>query len=150
MKVYLKDRLIPGMGYDRRDDRGVTMEGTTRPWLFTSWGLGLQSMEIPLLDRKKGRPPVPYTVRLGFHSEKGERPGKRVFDIRIQGKILLRGFDPVRAAGGPGKAAVREFKGIRVKDALRLDFLPRERRPGRDAAPRVDFVQVLAAQEGKR
>ncbi len=143
MKVYLKDRVLPKMGYARRDDRGVTMKGTSRPWLFTSWGLGLQSMEIPLLDKKKGRAPVRYTVRLGFHAERGERPGKRLFDVRLQGKVLLRGFDPVRAAGGPGRAVVKVFQGIPVKDKLLLEFLPRARKPGPESAPRVDFIQVL-------
>ncbi len=143
MKLYLKDRVLRGMGYARRDDRGVRMRGTDRPWLFTSWCLGLQSMDLPLLNRKKGRKPVLYTVRLGFHAAPREKPGKRVFDVEIQGKVLLRGFDPVRAAGGPGRAVTRVFRGIPVEDDLRLDFSPRARKPGKEGAPRVDFVQVL-------
>ncbi len=60
--------------------------------------------------------PVPagtYTVKLHFAEVFDAKPGDRVENISINGKRVLERFDPVVAAGGPYKAVVKTFPGIR-------------------------------------
>ncbi len=140
MKFSLKDKVSPGGGYERTDDRGMEMEGTRAPWLHASYCRGLQSLDIPLRAKGKGGPPGRYTVRIGFHSG-GRGEGKaRSFDVRIEGKVLLRAADLLGEAGGPGRAVVREFRHVRAGDTLHIDFLPEAR---------VDFLQVLRERGGR-
>ena len=53
-----------------------------------------------------------YTVRLHFADTTFTAPGKRVFNVRINGQSVLSDFDVVREAGGKDKAVVKEFPEI--------------------------------------
>lgn len=68
--------------------------------------------------------PIPYTVRLCFAEPDGLEPGRRVFSVALQGKQVLAGIDVAKAAGGPDRAVVKEFKGIRAGDELKVAFTP--------------------------
>jgi hypothetical protein len=48
-----------------------------------------------------------------------------VFAVRIQGNVVEAGFDPLAAAGGKGRAVVREFRDVRVEDSLTVELLPK-------------------------
>ena len=54
----------------------------------------------------------------------GAEAGERVFSVTHQGKTVLEAFDIAKAAGGPKRAVVREFKGVPVKSSFRLAFAP--------------------------
>lgn len=54
-------------------------------------------------------PGAAQTVRLHFAELWFTAPGKRIFDVAINGTIVLANFDVVLAAGGANKALVREF-----------------------------------------
>ena len=60
--------------------------------------------------------PVPpgkgYTVRLHFVEPTYTEPGKRWFDVSINGNKVLEHFDIFQAAGAKDKAVVKEFPGI--------------------------------------
>ena len=64
-----------------------------------------------------------YRVSLHFAELGGVAAGERVFDIQLQGKTLLKGFDPVAAAGGPKRAIVKVFNGIPAERALDIRFV---------------------------
>jgi hypothetical protein len=51
-------------------------------------------------------------------------PGRRVFDVKLQGRTVLKDFDVVKEAGGVGKAVVRDFKHVLAGEVLTLEFLP--------------------------
>jgi hypothetical protein len=68
--------------------------------------------------------PRPYTVRLYFAEVQEVEPGQRVFDVSIQGQKVLSGFDIARSAGGPRRATVQEFRGVKVDDELRISLAP--------------------------
>ena len=54
-----------------------------------------------------------YTVRLHFAElDKNTPPGKRRFNILINGKIVLENLDVINEAGSKFKALVKEIKGI--------------------------------------
>ena len=65
-----------------------------------------------------------YTVRLHFAELDDVQPGQRVFDVKLQGQTVLKGFDIVKEAG-IRTALVKEFSHIRATDALALEFVPR-------------------------
>jgi len=120
----------------QRDWRGRTFAGTDKPWLFTSGLKGVTSFRVPLLEKgEKGK----YTVRLGFTPLKGDQAGARVFDVKLQGKTVLEKFDLVNAAGGVGRVAVKEFKGIAVEGDLRVELTP----PGLKGAAAIDVDRKL-------
>jgi uncharacterized repeat protein (TIGR04076 family) len=50
-----------------------------------------------------------YRLRLHFAEVYHGQEGKRVFDVRAEGRTLLKDFDIVEEAGGAYKALVREF-----------------------------------------
>ena len=65
-----------------------------------------------------------YTVRLYFAEVEDMRAGERIFNVSLQGKPVLKDFDIVREAGGANRCAVKEFKGVPVKDSLKVALTP--------------------------
>ena len=70
-----------------------------------------------------------FTVRLHFAEPEHTQPGRRVFDVALQGRSVLEAFDIVRAAGGPRRAVVREFKGVKATEELEIALTSRTGRP---------------------
>lgn len=140
-----------GMGYFFRDHRGVNIEGTDKPWLFTSGCRGLLRCELPLIDDVNNPNPGLYTVQLGFNAPPGDKPGQRAFDIKLQDNIVLKNFDILKSAGKPNKAVIKEFNGISVKNTLTLELLPKTTNPKIDHAPLINFIKVIreATHSGK-
>jgi outer membrane protein assembly factor BamB len=104
----------------QRDWRGRTFVGTDKPWVFTSGLKGMTKFSVPLLEKgAKGK----YTVRLGFTPLPGDRVGGRVFDVKLQGKTVLKNFDVAKAAGGVGRVVVREFKDVEVTGNLQVELI---------------------------
>lgn len=139
----LQDEVLTGMGYFNRDFRNKTFEGSDKPWLFASGCLGLLRCEVPLIEDSLTEPKT-YTVRLGFSTSQGERPGQRVFDIRLQGDIVAEAFDTCTAAGKSDLALVKEFTGIKVTDSLKLELVPKVQNPTVSQVPILNFIQVVS------
>ncbi len=68
--------------------------------------------------------PRPYTVRLYFAETEEYGIGRRLFNVSLQDRQVLEAFDIVKEAGGPNRPVVKEFKGINVKDDLRVTLAP--------------------------
>ncbi len=167
VKFDLNDEVLPGgppMGYFCSDFKGTAlvpsevegMEGSRKSWLFTSGCQGLIRCELPLIDDTAGQKPATYTVRLGFNALPGDRQGQRVFDIKLQGRVVLKNFDILQTAGEPppggnpksNKAVVKEFDGIRVENVLALELVPKQANPQPEQAPIINFIEVI--KEGSR
>ena len=150
VKFDLKVEILPGMGYFCRDFKGLDVEGTDKPWLFTSGCRGMLHCEVPLTDDAEGETST-YTVRLGFNALPEDRQGQRVFDIKLQDKVVLEGFDILATAGHANRAVVKEFKGIEAGSALVLELLPKlslnktngSANPNMDQAPILNCIEVI-------
>ena len=70
-----------------------------------------------------------YTVRLYFAELQDAKPGERVFDVALQGQVVLEAFDIARIAGGPRRELVKEFKGIKGVGELVATLAPRAGEP---------------------
>ena len=81
----------PGGKYVQRSSSYTPIAGTDDPWLFTSSATGLKTCEVPLLEPADGT--ALYSVRLGFSDPVNSRPGQRVFDVKLQGKLVLENLD---------------------------------------------------------
>jgi len=143
LKFALNEKVADGMGPFAREFRRSRIAGTSRPWLFSSGCAGLLRCELPLIDDLLGETPGRYTLRLGFAAPKGDRPGQRVFDVKVQGKIVVTGLDIVKEAGAPDKAVVKQVMGIEVKNVLVLELVPRKNGPAKAEAPVINFIEAV-------
>lgn len=131
----------PGGGPFVRGTDFTSVGATTSPWLFATGFQGLRRFEIPLLGPGDGK--ALYTVRLHFAELDGASPGDRVFDIAVQGKTEAIAFDPVAAAGGPGRAVVKEFASVPIDGSLAIEFTSKARSPGPRSAPVLQAIEVV-------
>ncbi|MDP2897563.1 MAG: PQQ-binding-like beta-propeller repeat protein [bacterium] len=141
MKLALNERILPNMGYFDHNFRGVEIEGTDKPWVFASGCRGLIKCEVPLLD--KGEESAAYSIRLYFAAPPDDHPGERVFHVKLQGEVVLRDFDIVRAAGATGKAVVKEFKRLPVRENLTVEFVPKSGNPTVAEAPLINGIEIV-------
>ncbi|MFQ5730499.1 MAG: PQQ-binding-like beta-propeller repeat protein [Planctomycetaceae bacterium] len=135
----------PGVGYFksfvRRSNIHTPIKGTQRDFLFASGERGIKRCVIPLTRPQDGK--ARYLIRLGFCALPGDRPGQRVFDIRLNGKTVVKRFDAAVVGGGPDRAIWRAFT-IEAEHHAVLDFVSRL------PSPRLDQLPILNAVEIRR
>jgi hypothetical protein len=85
--------------------------------------------------------PRPYTVRLYFAEIEGCEIGRRLFNVSLQDRQVLEAFDIVKEAGGANRPVVKEFKGIKVKDDLRVTLTPAS---AGQASPLLCGIEIIA------
>lgn len=84
-------------------------------------------------------PPRRFTVRLHFAEVLGAAPGKRVFDLSLQGQVVAKNLDVAQAAGGQRTALVSEFRDVAAAETLVITFTPKSK----DAAsPMLSGLEV--------
>jgi len=133
--------FAPGGSFVVRNAAYTPIAGTEDPWLFATAARGLVRCGIPLLSKGDGK--ALYRVRLAFADPENDQPGRRVFDVKLQGKPVLEGFDIAAASGGRDRAVVREFAGVEVTDKLVIELVPREAKPTPQQAPILQGVEVI-------
>ena len=108
--------------------------GTQTPWLYTSGLAGPLKFTVPLSDDQPAR----YTIALHFAETEDGTLGRRVFDVRLQGKTVVSGLDIAAAAGGADRAWKREFQNIAANGTLTVELVP-----VRGKAPLICSLEVL-------
>jgi hypothetical protein len=141
LQFKLDTAFTPGGSYVARSASYTPISGTEEPWLFASAARGLTRCAIPLLGPNDGL--ALYRVRLGFTDPDNDRPGARVFDVKLQGKTVLEALDIAAEAGGRDKATVREFPGIEVAGKLVIELVPKVRKPAPEQAPILQSVEIV-------
>jgi hypothetical protein len=89
-------------------------------WVAASGLLGVKSLRIPLAGID---PTVPMTLRLYFTEPEHDRPGRRLFDVLLDGKPAIEDLDVLRESGGRRRTLVRELTGV-TYSGRRADRLP--------------------------
>ena len=98
---------------------------------------------VPLsLDGRAVAPQRSFTVRLHFAELDDVGPGQRVFDVKLQGEVVLKGFDVVREAGAARRAVVREFEHVSAGQALELEFSPAAQPVTAATAPIISGIEL--------
>jgi hypothetical protein len=114
----------------------------TDPQIRFEWGRTLPAVLQPL-ERPVQLPERSFTVSLYFAEPDGLAPGQRVFSVRLQGQQVLNDFDVAREADGPDRGLVRQFSGVRVKQALEIDFVASTEKPAILCG--VEMIEEVAA-----
>lgn len=136
-----KHQFANGGNFYALNEKSFPVANTVTPWVFSSGARGLTRAEIPLIG--KDQPAATYTVRLYFSGLEKDQPGRRVFDIKLQGRTVKQGFDPIAAAGGSQRAQVIEFKEIPVAGNLLLELAPAMKDADAAHQPLLSGVEVL-------
>jgi hypothetical protein len=116
----------------------LTLKPTGYEWVAASAFVGPLKLEITLSGEPAGR--ESYTVRLHFAELENKEPGRRLFNVRLQGREVLKGFDIAKEAGGVDTPIVKTFTKIEVADTLTIECLPVS--PA-EAAPLLSGVEVI-------
>ncbi|HTT63639.1 MAG TPA: malectin domain-containing carbohydrate-binding protein [Bryobacteraceae bacterium] len=128
--TWLPDRYFEGGGHPRAPYRQFIAR-TSDPLLYQNGRLGVIAYNIPLK-------PGTYELKLHFVEpvygpglETGGGENSRVFDILLNGKMVIENFDIVSDANGPLIADVRVFKDVHPgpDGILRVGFHPKRERP---------------------
>lgn len=112
----------------------IGIEGTDDPAIYRTerWSMEKFIAEVP--DGK-------YTVRLHFAETYPDIDidGPRIFDVKIQGKAVLKDFNVSKQAGGVRKALVKTFRGIEVNNGmLEITFVPNMQNP------EINGIEIIA------
>jgi len=141
LPLKLDTAFVSGGSFVAHSAAYTPIAGTEEPWLFTSAARGLTRCAMPLLGAGDGL--SVYRVRLAFADPDNDRPGARVFDVKLQGKTVFKGLDIAAAAGGRDKAVFREFGGIEVADKLVIELVSSSRKPAPGQVPILQAVEVI-------
>jgi outer membrane protein assembly factor BamB len=136
----LQTELLQGGGYVSHNSEAEATTDSEHSWVFASYARGLRRCVVPLIDERDG--PADYRVVLYFADAENEQQGRRVFDIALQGKVVVEGFDIVKEAGG-SKRAARQFQDVKVDRNLEIELIPKgDQISSMDQAPVLCGLQV--------
>ena len=54
-----------------------------------------------------------------------EKPGERVFDIKLQGETILRKISIAHEAGGPYKPFIKTIQHVAASDWMEIEIVPK-------------------------
>lgn len=110
-------------------------------WVTSSGYKNVNEISVSLGSMSE---PQGYNVKLYFSEPDKVSAGKRVFDVEIEGKKVLTGFDIAAEAGGSCRTIIKEFQGIRAKGTLTIRLTPT---PGASVrAPVICGVELIAVE----
>jgi outer membrane protein assembly factor BamB len=127
----------------RRSIGDVPVENTDVPFVFDAVALGLKRYCVPVTTRADGK--GIFTVRLGFRSLENDRPGQRVFDVRLNGSTVLKNFDILKEAGKANRAVWKEFT-LALDGDLILDLVAKIENPSLRQMPIISGMQIQAKE----
>jgi outer membrane protein assembly factor BamB len=125
LQVPVTVELAANGRYYRENANQVRVEGTPSAWLYASGGEGGQTITLnvgPGEDRS-------FTVRLHFAEIADLQPGGRVFDVRVQDQPVAESLDVVAEAKGTRRVLLKEVRGVKASDTLKIELYGRSGRP---------------------
>jgi hypothetical protein len=136
--VWSRDRELRSGGWGFRGRTKVVttprpIAGTTEDRLYRTARVGSGGAFAYTFS---AAPAGAYSVELGFAEIAGARVGRRVFDVRVDGRIVLRRLDVARA--GPRHALLKTLRiEHRRNGPLTIRFVPRHQ-----SSPMVSSIRV--------
>ncbi len=141
LRLPLQVAFYPGGGYLKRNSDYTVIDNTDDPWLFAGGIRGLRRVVIPLL--RPGDGTALYKVRLGLADPDQAEPGHRVFDVKLQGRLVRKGVDIAELSGGRNRAMWLEFTDVEVSDQLTVELVAGKPRPASSEAPVLQAIGVV-------
>lgn len=115
-----------GEVYPSVSEYSTTIQGTDRPWLYTSWAEGIEQLTVPLLGKDDA--PATYRVRLHFARVSTDTEPALV-DVLMQGRPVLEGIRLDSTGGSTATAVVHEIDGVNVTDHLLIELKSKQGTP---------------------
>jgi hypothetical protein len=112
----LKVEFFSGGEYVSHAALSPTATGLPCP-IRSSFAQGIKRCTLPLRGEADG--PAEYTIRLYFPPAANSGADKATFDIKLQGNVVAKAFNPGQAEQG----ASLELTGIRVDRNLEIEFV---------------------------
>ena len=138
--------LYPGGRDVRRSSQYTPVENTAEPFVFASAIVGVKQCILPVTTPTDGE--GTFKVKLGFAALPGDKPGRRVFDVRLNGKTVLKDFDVIKEAGKTDRAVWKEFTLV-LKGNLVLDLVTKSDKPAPDQMPLINGLIILREKTTK-
>jgi outer membrane protein assembly factor BamB len=129
-----------GGGPSRRTAVYTPIENAKVSFVFASAARGLKSCVIPIAEDDTGG--GMFNVRLGFSAPPGDVIGRRVFDVKLNGKTVLKNFDIINETGKADRAVWKQFT-LSIKKNLTLDLIGKSENPAANQMPLINGLQVL-------
>jgi hypothetical protein len=107
---------------------------TQTPWLYTSGLTGPLKFIVQLSDDQTAR----YDLALHFAETEEENVGRRVFDVKVQGRTVISRLDIAAASGGVNRALTKDLRGIVAQGTLTVELVPVQGK-----APLICSLEVL-------
>jgi len=130
----------PGAEDVRRSALYTSIENADAPFVFASTIRGLKRCVLPVNAPDSGS--AVYKVKLGFSALPGDKPGSRVFDVKLDGKVVLKDFDIIKETGKADRAVWREFTLSLGKD-LTIELVANSDKPTVASMPLINGVVML-------
>ncbi|MDP8244619.1 MAG: PQQ-binding-like beta-propeller repeat protein [Candidatus Hinthialibacter antarcticus] len=99
----------------------LRMNGGDMKWVAASGVEGVRRITVKLASAPVA---TTYSVRLFFMEPGDEKPGERVFDVSLQGHLVLDDFDVAAEAGGKRIGLIKTFEEVKIDGALTIEFTP--------------------------
>ncbi len=120
---------------------GVPYAAPEKVYLSERYGLPSSPMSYVVPGLIAGDP---YIVRLHFADTTFSTPGQRIFDVAINGVIVLANFDIIASAGAANTAIVESFPATaNAAGQITINFIA-----GAADNPEIRAVQVLPGESG--
>jgi len=132
-------KFLTGGAFFSNDGDGSVQSAKDEDWIVSSGGLGLNSFSIPLLGA--GDKATTYSVRLHFSNDAADTVGSRVFDVRVQGKTVLKNVD------SKSGSLIRELNDISVSDNLLIELVPKSKKPTSGQLPILSGIEIRRSSE---
>jgi len=92
-------------------------------WVEASGAKGITSVSVKIVSGSgRNRTGKPYTVRLHFIEPDNIQPGRRLFDVALQGRTVLEDFDIIKETQSPDVGLMKEFTQINISDTLTVSL----------------------------
>lgn len=138
MPLKLDVQFAAGGGYASRSSAYYPAQPA---WLFASCVRNVSRCDIPVLKQGDGR--CRFDLKLAFCDPDNGQPGQRVFDVKVQGRVVISNCDIVRETGGRDRPLWKEIPGVEADENIVLEFTAKTKGPKPEAAPILQGLEIV-------
>jgi outer membrane protein assembly factor BamB len=120
LKLKFETEFQPDGGFFTNDGDASERSPAELAWVVSSGARGMKRLVLPLRSESDG--PGMYTLRLIFASMADDKPGQRVFDVRVGGELSCKGVDVAAESGRGVGFVVREVNSVAVSHNLVIEL----------------------------
>ena len=108
-------------GY-RVHSRQVQGKPGEHAWVTASGVSGVSSIKLDI-GKTKDEPSL-YTVNLHFTEPDDHQTGERIFDVLLQGEVVVAALDLAKESGGRMRPLIKHFEHVKVTDSILIELRP--------------------------